>query len=272
MEIQIAYSPCPNDTYIFDALVNGKIDTNGIQFIPHLEDVETLNQDAIANKYDITKISYGVYPLVYASYQILNSGSALGFGVGPLLIGKKTIEETDISNFTIAIPGEHTTAHFLFSHCFPNHDKKVFLRYDQIEQFVLDGKGLGVIIHENRFTYQSKGLHLIADLGLQWEKDTSSPIPLGGIIVRRTFESNLQQEIDRLIRCSIDYADSHYPSLSQYVCNHAMEMEEEVMRQHIQLYVNDSSRELGEKGREAIISMMKYFNLQDTSSSLFFVE
>lgn len=271
MHIHIAYSPCPNDTYIFDALVNGKIDSGGLSFIPHLEDVETLNQQAVQQLYDITKISFGVYPLLAEHYQILNHGSALGFGVGPLLIGKQPLTVEEVASSIVAIPGEHTTAHFLFSHAYPHHHNKVFLRYDDIEHFVQEGNGLGVIIHENRFTYQSKGLSLITDLGKCWEDKTDSPIPLGGIVVRRTLDIQLKKEIDRLILKSIEDADNHYPELSPYISAHAMEMDESVMRQHIDLYVNDSSRNMGNQGRSAIIKMMHYFNLDMADGSGYFV-
>jgi 1,4-dihydroxy-6-naphthoate synthase len=271
MELHIAYSPCPNDTYIFDAMVNGKIDTGGFRFIPHLEDVETLNQQAMQHVYDITKISYGVYPLIADHYQILNSGSAIGFGVGPLLISHSPIDNNQLASMTVAIPGENTTAHFLFAHQFPHHQKKVFLRYDQIEQFVLEGKGLGVIIHENRFTYLSKGLFLVSDLGKYWEQHTDSPIPLGGIVVRRSLDDAIKKHIDLLIQKSIEYADHQYPQLSQYTTAHAMEMEEAVMRKHIELYVNDHSKNLEASGKDAIIKMMHYFKLDMADGSRYFV-
>ncbi|HMC99921.1 MAG TPA: 1,4-dihydroxy-6-naphthoate synthase, partial [Ferruginibacter sp.] len=185
MQLTLGFSPCPNDTFIFDALVNKKIDTGEYNFDVVLEDVQTLNQWALEGRLDITKLSYGVYPLVLDNYALLNSGSALGRGVGPLLISKQ--EQTDDTGFVerslIAIPGENTTAHLLFSLAYPNAKNKVFLRYDEIENFVLAGKGLGVIIHENRFTYQQKGLHKIIDLGDYWEKHTGNPIPLGGIVI-----------------------------------------------------------------------------------------
>jgi 1,4-dihydroxy-6-naphthoate synthase len=271
MELRIAYSPCPNDTYIFDALVNGKIDTGDIRFIPHLEDVETLNQQAVQHDFDITKISYGVYPLIADHYQILNSGSALGFGVGPLLISQSPIDNKLLSSMTVAIPGEHTTAHFLFGHQFPHHQHKVFLRYDQIEQFVLEGKGLGVIIHENRFTYPSKGLFLVSDLGKYWEQNTDSPIPLGGIVVRRSLDDAIKKNIDLMIQKSIENADKQYPQLSHYITSNAIEMEEAVMRKHIELYVNEHSRNLEAAGKEAVIKMMRYFKLDMADGSSYFV-
>jgi len=269
MLITLAFSPCPNDTFIFDALVNHKIDTEGIDFKVSLEDVETLNNNAINNQYDISKISYGVYHKILQNYIILDSGSALGFGVGPLLISKEKKHQEDVNQEIIAIPGENTTAHFLFSAAFPNAQKKVFLRYDEIEEFVKQGKGLGVIIHENRFTYRHKGLHKIVDLGDYWEQTTKDPIPLGGIVVRRNIEKSIQQKINGLIQKSIDYAYSKYPELNDYIRKNSQEMTDTVMRQHIDLYVNDYSKSLGSKGKEAILKMLDVFNVDTTAKTEF---
>ena len=194
MNLTIGFSPCPNDTFIFDALVNKKIDTGDIQFYPVMEDVQTLNEWALAGKLDITKLSYGVLPGVMKKYNLLNSGGALGKGVGPLLITNNLVKATNIEAQLIAIPGENTTAHLLFSLRFPHARNKIFLRYDAIEDFVLQGKGLGVIIHENRFTYKAKGLEKITDLGEDWEKLTKLPIPLGGIVMNRRFDKTFAIE------------------------------------------------------------------------------
>jgi 1,4-dihydroxy-6-naphthoate synthase len=250
--IQIGFSPCPNDTFIFDALVNNKIDTGNLQFEPVLEDVQTLNEWALAGKLPITKLSYGVLPLVKLHYNLLNSGSALGRGVGPLLITSKDFGENNIDDSSIAIPGENTTANLLFSMAYPNAKNKVYLRYDEIEQFVLSGKGLGVIIHENRFTYQNKGLIKITDLGDYWEKTTGYPIPLGGIVIKNTVAAQIQTEVDYLIKKSIEFAFEQYPNLNDYIKSHAQEMSDDVMRQHIDLYVNNYSLDLGEDGRAAV--------------------
>ena len=261
MNLSLAFSPCPNDTFIFDALVNGKIDTEGIAFDVVLEDVQTLNQWALEGRLDITKISYGVLPLVLDQYVLLNSGSALGRGVGPLLIRNKEVEirNKKVEEHTIAIPGENTTAHLLFSLAYPNAKKKIFLRYDKIEDFVLAEEGLGVIIHENRFTYEQKGLHKIIDLGDHWEKETSNPIPLGGIVMRRNMDTGLQKKVDRLIKKSIEYAFSNYPQLNDYIRSHSQEMSEDVMRKHIDLYVNDYSLDLGVEGRSAVQKLLEVY-------------
>lgn len=266
--IPIGFSPCPNDTFIFDALVNQKINTGNLQFEPVLEDVQTLNQWAIDGKLMVTKLSYGVLPLVLQHYNLLNSGSALGSGVGPLLISKNAMDEAAINNALIAVPGENTTAHLLFSLAYPHATNKVFLRYDEIEQFVLDGKGLGVIIHENRFTYAAKGLYKITDLGDYWEKVTQQPIPLGGIVIKKTVAPALQQKIDFLIKQSIEYAFSNYPALNDYIRLHAQEMSEDVMRSHIDLYVNKYSINLGTGGVAAIKKLMEVYHQLKPNTAL----
>lgn len=266
MKLNLGFSPCPNDTFIFDALVNNKIDTGGLSFNVVLEDVETLNEWALIGKLDITKLSYGVLPLVLDKYIVLNSGSALGSGVGPLLIANGEYEISDLESCTVAIPGENTTAHLLFSLAYPNAKNKIFLRYDEIENFVLDDKGLGVIIHENRFTYADKGLHKITDLGDYWEKETGNPIPLGGIVVNRSIDTSTKTEIDKLIRESIEYAYSHhYEKMTDYVKKHSQEMSEDIMRKHIDLYVNNYSVDLGADGKKAI---QKFLNVYKTIKPL----
>jgi len=265
----LGFSPCPNDTFIFDALVNKKIDTEGLDFEVVLEDVQTLNTWAKKGKLDVTKLSYGVMPLVMDEYIILNSGGALGKGVGPLLIGHSVNESLVIEDETIAIPGENTTANFLFSLAYPDAKNKIFLRFDEIESFVAEGKGLGVIIHENRFTYQQKGLHKIADLGDYWEQQTGHPIPLGGIVIRRNIGTAIHQKIDSLIRKSVEYSFANYPQISQYVQLHSQEMSEAVMRQHIDLYVNHFTLDLGVAGRAAVVKMLLVLNY--TSGNNIFV-
>ena len=259
MKFTIGFSPCPNDTFIFDALVNKKIDIGNIEFDAVLEDVQTLNQWAIQDKLDITKLSYGVLPLVLDNYAVLKSGSALGRGVGPLLIANKNTLPTKVEDNVIAIPGEQTTAHLLFSLAYPDAKRKVFLRYDVIENFVAEGKGLGVIIHENRFTYAGKGLKKIIDLGDFWEKETGNAIPLGGIVINRKIDNCLQQKIDGLIKKSIEYAFNNYPELNDYIRSNAQEMSEEVMRKHIDLYVNDYSINLGEEGENTVKKLLQVY-------------
>lgn len=260
MKLTIGFSPCPNDTFIFDALVNRKTDTGDISFDLVLEDVQTLNEMAIAGKLDITKISYGSLPLILNRYIVLSSGSALGNGVGPLLIAPSVIPSTDVKNHLVAIPGQHTTAHVLFSLAYPDAEKKVFLRYDEIEDFVLHNReNLGVIIHENRFTYQDKGLTKITDLGHYWETETGMPVPLGGIVAKRSLGSDIKLTVQTLIRESLQYSYSHDEELSDFVKSNSQEMSEEVMRKHIDLYVNDFSIDLGEKGKNAVRKFLQVY-------------
>ena len=262
MELTLGFSPCPNDTFIFDALVNGKIDTEGITFNPVLEDVQTLNRWAIEEKLDISKISYGVLPMIAKNYNLLNSGGALGKGVGPLLIARQPVENMHetINNILVAIPGENTTAHLLFSFAFPSANNKQFLVFNEIEDAVISGKAdAGVIIHENRFTYQDKGLVKLIDLGKYWEQKTGSPIPLGGIVAKKNIDSKLQQQIDILIRKSLEYSFENYPTISPYVCIHSQEMSEDVMRKHIELYVNDFSLNLGVEGHAAVETFLQVY-------------
>jgi 1,4-dihydroxy-6-naphthoate synthase len=273
MTLTLGFSPCPNDTFIFDALVNNKIDTEGLDFDVRLEDVETLNQWALRGQLDVSKISYGVLPLVMDQYQLLDAGGALGKGVGPLLVSKELLSLTDIESATVAIPGERTTAHLLFSLAFPTARNKRFMIFSDIEDAVLSDKvDCGVIIHENRFTYRQKGLTKLLDLGEYWEKETGAPIPLGGIIFRReqpthadrTFTHadptpTLGAKVNRLIRQSLEHAFANYPTLPEYVKLHAREMDETVMRQHIDLYVNNFSRTLGKDGEIAVITLLRTF-------------
>ena len=274
MKFTLGFSPCPNDTFIFDALVNNKIDTEGLQFEVVLEDVETLNQWALQGKLDITKLSYGVLAQVLGKYIVLNSGSALGRGVGPLLVSNLPATQAgmtqgilNVEGSTIAIPGKNTTAHLLFSLAYPKAKNKIFLRYDEIENFVLANKGLGVIIHENRFTYETRGLQKITDLGEFWEKETGHPIPLGGIVVKREIDEMISIKVDRLIKRSIEFAFFNYPRINDYIRSHSQEMSEEVMRKHIDLYVNNYSLDLGIDGKAAIYKLLEVFEQNDHSGN-----
>jgi 1,4-dihydroxy-6-naphthoate synthase len=261
MRFTLGFSPCPNDTFIFDALVNKKIDTEGLDFEVFLEDVQTLNQWAMQGKLDISKISYGVLPLILSQYRLLEAGGALGKGVGPLLISSSPRPLAEVNACTIAIPGRQTTAHLLFSLAFPEAAQKEFMVFSDIEDAVLSGKvDCGVIIHENRFTYQQKGLTKLMDLGEFWEKETGAPIPLGGIVLRENLAPSLSKKVNALIRKSLEYAFSHYPTLSDYVKAHAQEMDEKVMRQHIDLYVNNFSLSLGKDGKKAVQTLLATYN------------
>lgn len=269
MKLTLGFSPCPNDTFIFDALVNGKIDTDGLSFDVQLEDVQTLNEWAKAGQLNISKISYGVLPLVLHNYVTLNSGGALGKGVGPLLIANSEFDIADLPSKTIAVPGINTTAHMLFSLAFPRAMNKQFLVFHEIEEAVLSGKvDAGVIIHENRFTYQDKGLIKLMDLGEYWEQQLQVPIPLGGIIAKRGLGSDLIRKIDDLIKQSVEYAFANYPELTDYTRQHSQEMSESVMRQHIDLYVNNYSINLGDEGKKAVTTMLDVYQQLHPETSI----
>jgi len=268
--LTIGFSPCPNDTFIFDALVNRKIDSGELEFEPVLEDVETLNQWAMQGKLDITKLSFPAYFRVLDNYVLLDSGSALGNGVGPLLISNTaTSPDKKIEESSIAIPGKYTTANMLLSFAFPNATNKVPMIFSFIEEAVLSGiTELGVIIHENRFTYAEKGLHKLLDLGEYWEEKMKLPLPLGGIAANRKIDKDIILKANSLIRKSLEYAFSRYPEISDYVKQHSRAMNETVMRRHIDLYVNDHSLSLGTEGRKSVRAMYDvYLSMQDGGTS-----
>lgn len=266
MRLTLGFSPCPNDTFIFDALVNQKIDTEGLEFDPVLEDVETLNQWAMQGKLDITKLSFPAYFKSLNKYILLHSGSALGKGVGPLLISNKKQDTKDVEGNSIAIPGLNTTANMLLSFAFPKAKNKISVLFSEIEDTVISGKTeLGVIIHENRFTYQQKGLHKVVDLGEYWEEKMKAPIPLGGIAVRRKMNIEIQRRVDKLIRKSLEQAFANYPVITDYVKQHSQTMSEDVMRQHIELYVNNYSLDLGNDGKKAIAVLFNTWAILNSS-------
>lgn len=259
MKLTLGFSPCPNDTFIFDALIHHKIDTEGLEFDVSFDDVETLNQKALRHELDITKLSYHAYAYVTDNYVLLNSGSALGFGVGPLLIcsDERFTDSSyllkNIANLNIGIPGKYTTANFLLSLAYPEAEKKTEMLFSDIENALLDSQiDIGLIIHENRFTYQEKGLHKILDLGEFWEDLTSSPIPLGGIMMKRHYPNELKQKVNRVIRKSVEFAFANPKSGVEFIRSHSQEMSEEVMYKHIELYVNKYSVDLGDEGRKAV--------------------
>ena len=265
MKLTLGFSPCPNDTFIFDALIHHKIDTEGMDFEVFYDDVETLNQKAMRGELDITKLSYHAFAYVADKYVLLDAGSALGFGVGPMLISDFEISISDLENGEIrngkseirnpliGIPGKYTTANFLLGLAFPNATNKVELVFSDIENAVLEGRvDIGLIIHENRFTYQDKGLKKIIDLGDYWEKETGCAIPLGGIVANRNLPLDVQHKINRVLRKSVEFAFENPKSGLEFIRSHAQEMSEEVMYKHIDLYVNKYSVDLGIEGRKAI--------------------
>ena len=268
MKLTLGFSPCPNDTFIFDALVNKKIDTKGLNFDIQLEDVETLNQWSFEGKLDITKLSFPALFQNLDKYTLLNSGAALGKGVGPLLICKSDLKIKNVADHSIAIPGVNTTANLLLSFAYPDAKNKHPMLFSEIEESILSNKtDLGVIIHENRFTYQQKGLFKIADLGEYWEEKMNVPIPLGGIAVKKSIDRLIGLKVEKMIKESLESAFKNYPLITDYVIQHAQEMNEDVMRQHIELYVNNFTANLGEDGKEAINLLHKIFTDQPFSTN-----
>lgn len=253
MKLSLAFSTCPNDTFIFDALVHNKIDTEGLQFDVKLGDVEELNKLAISNSVDITKLSYHAYLYIQNNYKLLNAGSALGYKNGPLLISKHKIYADEINDISIGIPGKNTTANLLLSIAYPNAKNKKEYLFSDIEEAVLSNEiDAGLIIHENRFTYEDKGLQKIIDLGEYWEQETKQAIPLGGIVINRNLPTEIQTTFDRVLKRSIEYAFNNPKSAYNYIKQFSQEMSEDVMYKHIELYVNNFTLDLGDKGKLAI--------------------
>lgn len=258
MTLSLGFSPCPNDCFMFDAIVNNRIDLEGLSFIPHLADVEALNRETFAGVADVTKLSYHAYAYARRDYVLLDAGSALGRNCGPLLISKRpiTADEVREGRLRIAIPGVYTTANFLLGLAFPEAKDRTPLVFSEIEGALLDERfDAGLIIHENRFTYEAKGLHKIVDLGEFWEAETGTPIPLGAIAVRRSLPTNVKQAVNRIVRRSVEYAFANREASLPYVRAHAQEMSEAVMYKHIDLYVNHFSVELGDDGRRAVTTL-----------------
>ncbi len=256
----LGFSPCPNDTFIFERLLQKDFQQQ-FQFEPYIADVEELNKKAFQEELDITKLSFHTWLYLQDKYDLLNSGSALGKGCGPLLIAKKKFNVDEIGNLRIAIPGKYTTANFLLSARFPNLKNKQEMIFSAIENAVVNSDvDAGLIIHENRFTYQQKGLVKLMDMGEWWENETRCAIPLGGIVIHKKFGSEMKKEIEALLRQSIEWANNRKPAISDFVKSHSQTMHPDVMRQHIDLYVNEFTVDLGEAGWQAIEKMKSYFN------------
>ncbi|MBK9984153.1 MAG: 1,4-dihydroxy-6-naphthoate synthase [Saprospiraceae bacterium] len=258
MNITLGFSPCPNDTFMFAALVNGWIDTKGLSFTVLMEDVETLNEWAASTRLDVTKMSFHRSLSLLDQYTLLQSGAALGNGCGPLLISNAHPQKEDILAGPVLLPGNWTTAHLLFNIFYPGCLDKQFVVFNEIEEMLLQDKAVaGVIIHENRFTYEALGLHKVMDLGEAWETKTGLPIPLGGIFTAHHISDEIRSSIETLIKESIQFGYLHPEIVMPYVRQFSQTMDEEVMKSHIKLYVNDFSLDLGEKGRESIRILKK---------------
>jgi 1,4-dihydroxy-6-naphthoate synthase len=255
MKLSLAFSPCPNDCFMFDAIVHRRIDLEGLEFTVTLADIEALNRSAFAGDADVTKLSFHAYAYCVDKYVLLDAGSALGRSCGPLLISKRPVSADEVAEgrLRVAIPGEYTTANFLCGLAFPRAQNKTSLLFSDIEPALLEGRfDAGLIIHENRFTYESKGLRKIIDLGEFWERQTGAPIPLGGIVVRRSLPDDVKLRMNRVMRRSVEYARARPDASLPFVRAHAQEMSEDVMYRHIDLYVNEYSVDLGSEGRRAI--------------------
>ncbi|MBI4839305.1 MAG: 1,4-dihydroxy-6-naphthoate synthase [Nitrospirae bacterium] len=267
--LSMGYSPCPNDTFIFYALVHGKIDTKNLKFNEILLDVETLNHKALPAEPDLTKISYHAFGHVRRNYCLLRAGGALGRGCGPLVVAKNECAMEELRGKKIAIPGRLTTAFLLlqmFDPFFLTSNSKLLtlnsvfveMPFNKIIDAVLNGDvDAGLIIHESRFTYPSYGLKKIIDLGEWWESETGLPIPLGGIIAKRSLGEGLHKKINKLIRASVEYAFGNRPETLDYIKKHSQELSEEVINQHINLYVNDYTLDLGPEGENAVNELLR---------------
>ena len=253
MRLTLGFSPCPNDTFIFEAMVHGRVDTEGLEFDWFLADVEELNRKAVNGSVDITKMSFHAYARAAAGYLILDSGSALGRSNGPLVVSSRKMSPGELNDVMIAIPGKYTTANLLFSIFWPAAQRKREYLFSDIPEAVLSGEAdAGLIIHETRFTYRAMGLSLVADTGTMWEEMTGLPVPLGGIVINRSIDREVGAKVNRSIRRSLEYARSNPADSMKFIRKHARETEADVAREHIKLFVNDFSLSLGEEGRKAI--------------------
>jgi len=258
MRLTLGFSPCPNDTFIFDAMVHGRIDTEGLEFDYFLTDVEELNRKALTSDVDITKISYHAYAYVAQNYLILDAGSALGHRNGPLLISKRRIGISELPKLKIAIPGKYTTANLLFSIAWPEVADKTEYLFSKIEEALLaEEVDAGLIIHETRFTYYKRGLHKLADMGEYWESLTGLPIPLGAIVIKRDIPDDIAQKVNRVVRRSLEYAYKDSFASYDFVAGNAREMDSTIMNNHIKLFVNEYTLNLGPKGRKAITELFR---------------
>jgi len=260
MKLSFNFSPCPNDCFMFEAIVNHRIDLEGLEFSIELADVEALNRAAFARSPDVTKLSYHAYAYCAADYSLLSSGSALGRNCGPLLVSKRTISTQEVAGgqIEIAIPGTFTTANLLLATAFPQARRKTELLFSAIESAVLaDQFDAGVIIHENRFTYEAKGLKKIIDLGEFWDQTTRLPLPLAGIVIKRSLPDDSKRKVNRVLRRSIAYACAHRAASREFVRAHSQEISDDVLGQHIDLYVNSYSVDMGYEGRQAVSMLLE---------------
>lgn len=266
MNLTLGFSPCPNDTFMFEAIINHRIDLEGIKFNVSIDDVSQLNKWSFDGRLDVTKLSFNAFKYCVKNYALLDSGSAIGRNCGPLLIKKPKTKLT--SQSSIAIPGKYTTANMLLESAFPQFLNKHEVLFSEIEELVLNNKiDAGLIIHENRFTYKDKGLEKVIDLGEFWETKYSLPIPLGGIVVKRDLHKEIQQKVNRVLKRSIEFALLNPEVSNSYVRLNAQELEQEVINSHIDLYVNDFTVSLGSEGRNAVEKIFE--NISSKKKPLF---
>jgi 1,4-dihydroxy-6-naphthoate synthase len=255
--LTLGYSPCPNDTFIFYPLIHGIVDSSGFRFSERLEDVETLNRLALDNELDISKISFHLLGFIRDDYTLLRSGGALGRGCGPLVVSRRFADMEELRGKRIAVPGRYTTAYLLLRLFDPYLSDIVFLPFHEIMGAVASGAAdAGVIIHESRFTYPGYGLKKLLDLGEWWERDTGHPIPLGGIVAKRSLGKEKVAAFDRMLRASVEYSLAHPDEANRYIRAHSQEMSEEVCAAHIRLYVNNFSIDLGKEGEAAVNTLL----------------
>ena len=258
-ELTLGYSPCPNDTFIFYAMIHGKIDTDGLKFKESLLDVETLNQRALNAELDLTKISYHAFGHMREKYALLRSGSALGRGCGPIVVSKDKYTMEELRDKKIAFPGKLTTASLLlqlYDPAFAKSSNLIIMPFDEIMDAVANGDvDAGVIIHESRFTYVSYGLSRVIDLGQWWEKETGLPIPLGGILAKRELGRELILKVEDLLRQSIEYSYNNRFEPMGYIKEHSQELSDGVIKDHINLYVNNFAIDIGDEGEKAVVEL-----------------
>ncbi|MFQ3579083.1 MAG: 1,4-dihydroxy-6-naphthoate synthase [Bacteroidales bacterium] len=252
-ELQVAFSPCPNDTFIFDALINKDLTNGEYRFKTVIKDIDELNKLAQTHEFDLIKVSAYAFAFLSDSYQILDSGAALGKNNGPLLVAKQQYDLSNISKLRIALPGEHTTATLLFKMRFPEAQNLSYMVFSDIEKAVLHNKAdVGVLIHEVRFTYQNNGLVQLLDFGQWWEQETGYALPLGFIVVKRSLPGTVRLKLNILLRESIEKAFSNPAEAMEFVKKHAQKTDDSVIRQHILTYVNNYTLTLKHEGRDAI--------------------
>ncbi len=267
-ELEIALSPCPNDVFIVSGLLLKEVETP-IKFNFYFEDIETLNNLAIDEKYPVIKTSFALWKKIYQSYQLLPVGSALGFGVGPLLVGIKNFSVNDFPSLKIAIPGEHTTAHLLFNFFYQGKIEKVFIRYDKIIPALLENKvQLGILIHEGRFVYRSYNLIKVVDLGAYWEEKTQAPVPLGGFFIKKELPEEIKSLVVQAFRKSLNWAKNNWEKVFPLLKHYAQELEKTVIKQHVETYVNEYTYDLKDVALKGLDSLKKFLKISEPLEKL----